>query len=236
MNLKNTFNFLSLTLISALAFSGCAGCSQSGRKNLKHQANTENNTPETPRPSRNRPAPQNGNLAALTAFAEPCVFLIGNFDKNGDQTGLGTGFFIKSTGVAVSNAHVFEGGSSWTIKMKDGTTYRVREVLKQSHNEDYVLFQVEGSNFDYLPIAQNRPKKGDDIFVLGNPSGLESTVTKGIVSALRPNDEIQIDAAISPGSSGSPVMNMQGEVIGIATKKHKDCENCNFAIDIHKIE
>jgi serine protease Do len=164
------------------------------------------------------------------------VFLVSNFDENGEQTGLGTGFFIKNTGVGVSNAHVFAGGTSWKIKMLDGTTHRVTKIFKHSQEEDYVVFQVEGGSFPCLPIAQNRPRKGDEILVLGNPKGLQSTVTKGIISALRPNDEIQIDAAISPGSSGSPVMNMQGEVIGIATKTYIGCQNCNFAIDIHKIE
>jgi len=68
---------------------------------------------------------------------------------------------------------------------------------------------------------------------------LESTLTKGIVSAIRsevvPNDRIQIDAAISPGSSGGPVMNMNGEVFGVATFKALDCENCNFAVNIKLI-
>ena len=167
-------SFSMLFVFCTSAFSGCSGCSQSGRKNLHQQAqNTTNYTP-TAKNIPNRPLPRTGNIADLTAFAEPCVFLVGNFDENGNQTGLGTGFFIKNTtGIAVSNAHVFAGGTTWSVKLIDGTIHRVVNILKQSTEEDYVVFQVEGNNFQYLPIAQNRPRKGEEIVVLGNPEGLE---------------------------------------------------------------
>ena len=88
----------------------------------------------------------------------------------------------------------------------------------------------------YLELSQVLPQQGEEIFVIGNPSGLENTVTRGIVSAIR-EDLIQIDAAISPGSSGSPVSNMNGKVVGIATFKIVEgCELCNFAISADLIK
>ena len=106
------------------------------------------------------------------------------------------------------------------------------------HN-DYLIFHVdlEGRARKGISLSNSKPRIGDDIFVLGNPKGLETTLSKGIVSSLRPkNDLVQIDAAISPGSSGSPVLDTYGEVIGVATFKRLDCENCNFAVDINLIK
>ena len=103
-----------------------------------------------------------------------------------------------------------------------------------------------------LKISDESPEKGQDICVLGNPPGIESTLTKGILSGLKGGTEkeimdgnfgegnsfIQIDVAISHGSSGSPVMNMKGEVIGIATLSFAEanCVNCNFAVNIDKLK
>ena len=162
--------------------------------------------------------------------------------SNDNVVGQGTGFFISPNGTAVSNHHVFAPGSQWFIKMADGTEYPVQRVVKSSTDFDYVVFEVngKGKQFPYLMRATVTPLKGEEILVLGNPKGLESTLSRGVVSAIRnqvnSDDIIQIDAAISPGSSGSPVMNLQGNVVGIATKKRLECESCNFAYNIKLIQ
>jgi serine protease Do len=179
-------------------------------------------------------------LRQLVRMAEPCVFLIYAMDENENITGTGTGFFINGQGLAVSNHHVFKGGKSWKIKLKSGKIYPVSSVIHSDAEVDYIIFKVDMDNSPFLHLSEQLPEKGEDIFVLGNPKGLESTVTRGVVSAYRSlnkrNDYIQIDAAISPGSSGSPVMNMHGEVIGIATAKLDQCESCNFAVNIELVE
>lgn len=194
------------------------------RENYRPPAVTASNTREK-------------SLMEIVEWAEPSVFMVKTYDRQGKGIGQGTGFFIESSGIGVSNYHVFENGKSWKIQTQDGKRYDVKKIIAQSETFDYIIFQVETSSTSFLPLAANVPKKGEDIVVLGNPRGLESTVTRGIVSSIRhykqqPKALIQIDAAISPGSSGSPVMNMQGEVVGIATMKVDQCESCNFAFNI----
>jgi serine protease Do len=121
--------------------------------------------------------------------------------------------------------------------------------LKMNTTYDYAIFSVDAGSGGYnvLKISDETAEKGQDICVLGNPQGIESTLTKGIISGFKGGTEkeimsgnfgegnsfIQMDVAISHGSSGSPVMNMKGEVIGIATLSFAEanCVNCNFALN-----
>lgn len=179
------------------------------------------------------------SFADLVEYAEQSVFLVLGRNEKGRTISQGTGFFIGETGLAVSNQHVFEGGTEWMIRTKNGNRYKVTEIIESNKEFDYILFRVEmdkADQFPFLQAAEKTPRKGTDIFVLGNPRGLESTITRGVVSAIRDQGAeeavIQIDAAISPGSSGSPVIDMDGKVVGVATYKARDCESCNFAMNI----
>lgn len=185
------------------------------------------------------------NFTELVAQAERSVFLIEAYNTYQQMTGTGTGFFIHHTGLAVSNLHIFNIGNRWNFKIYDGSLLELDTIIYQNKPHDIIIFRIKNKDnikYPYLPLAQTPPKKGDDIFVVGNPKGIEGTLSKGVVSALRGvnvsekkfikgDAYIQIDAAISEGSSGSPVMNMRGEVVGIATLKILECENCNFAIN-----
>ena len=179
------------------------------------------------------------SLAEIIAHAEPCVFVVHTYNRKGKRIGQGTGFFIEESGVGVSNYHVFEKGRSWRIRTTDGQEHPVKRIMYQSKKFDYVVFQVATQqDMPYLSLGDILPLKGEDIVVLGNPRGLESTASRGIVSSIRDYQGqnqaiIQVDAAISPGSSGSPVMNRQGEVVGIATMKVNGCESCNYAFNIN---
>lgn len=180
----------------------------------------------------------------LVKKVKQSVFVIFRQNSSGELSGLGTGFFISPDGVAVSNYHVFDGASSFIIKTSDQKQYAVSRIIFKNQQSDFILFRIEpnGESLPYLELNENQPKQGEEIFVIGNPAGLESTLTKGIVSAVRtrysPNDLIQIDAAISPGSSGSPVFNMCGKVEGIATFRINmdGCDACNFAINADLIK
>jgi serine protease Do len=195
---------------------------------------------QTKLPETGKKTPEPKSLRQLVRMAEPCVFLIYSLDDEGNTTGSGTGFFINEHGLAVSNYHVFKGSSQYKIKTREGRYFPVSSIIHSDEDIDYIIFKVDIDQSPYLQLSEELPEKGEDIFVLGNPKGLESTVTRGVVSAFRSlhtrNDYIQIDAAISPGSSGSPVMNMQGQVIGIATAKLDECESCNFAVNIRLVE
>ncbi|MGD1894400.1 MAG: serine protease [Cyclobacteriaceae bacterium] len=234
------------SLALAILLSGCHSCSRSGRKldaqrtSLRKMA-TQKVAPDTVAtysPPVSTAPRKEKSLTDIVEIAEPSVFVVYTYNRTGKRIGQGTGFFIEKQGIAVSNHHVFDKGESWKIKTFAGEEYDVKRIIKQSEKFDYVIFQVKTeSEVDYLPLGAALPRKGEDIVVLGNPRGWESTVSRGIVSSIRKykgqrDALIQMDAAISPGSSGSPVMNQKGEVIGIATMQVKKCENCNFAFNI----
>lgn len=195
-------------------------------------------TPTLPTARRNR----NRDFKTVVRDTEKSVFLIVNRNSYGNEIGIGTGFFISRNGVAVSNYHVFEGGSSWYVRLLTGETMEVEVIYHASEKDDFIIFSVDIGFKETAPIPfyNEEIEKGEEVFVLGNPNGLESTLTRGVVSAIRKDfwdmDLIQIDAAISPGSSGSPVLTLSGEAIGVATLKKNDCENCNFAINIELIK
>ncbi|MFN7593189.1 MAG: S1C family serine protease, partial [Bacteroidota bacterium] len=116
-------------------------------------------------------------------------------------------------------------------------TYEVEGFVAKDEQNDLVILKVKYNLGIPLKLAQTMVKQGDDVLVIGSPKGLAATITKGIVSNL--NTElilIQIDAAISPGSSGGPVFNINGEVIGITVAQLERAQNINFAIPVKTLE
>jgi serine protease Do len=177
------------------------------------------------------------NLKEMIAKNEKAIFSIFTYDDFGVPSGSGTGFFIEASGIGISNYHVMEGASSAIIKMTDNKTLKIVEILESNPDADLIKFKVENStgvSFPYLSTKNSLLQKGEDIFVIGNPHGFESTVSEGIISSIREVDGyeevIQITAPISPGSSGSPVMTLDGKIIGVATFQYKEGQNLNFAV------
>ena len=171
-------------------------------------------------------------------------FRVDTYSESGLPLSFGSGFFISEDGYAMSNHHVFKGGSYWIIKNCDTQqTYRVNDsdIVKFDEGLDFILFKIPNlSSATYLPIAKSIAEQGDEIYVYGNPEGLDCTLSKGIIAAYRTkiieNDQIQIDAPISPGSSGGPIVNTKGQLVGISTSQLRgDCQNCNFGMNIHKL-
>ncbi len=179
------------------------------------------------------------DLPAIVKEVKQAVVVIHTFDKEGNTLGQGSGFFINKHGHIVSNRHVFRGAHRAEIKVPRGT-YPVGKILAEDAENDLILFSVSirSSYYKPLPINYKLPEVGESIVVIGNPLGLEATVSDGIVSACRKlepfSSVIQITSPISPGSSGSPVLNMRGEVIGVATFQYRTGQNLNFAIPISK--
>ena len=134
-----------------------------------------------------------------------------------------------------TNLHVFKRASQAYVKvLGDGVTYKVADVLGIDMRRDLCVVRVDDTSTPSLILSGSRnPTIGDEVFVVGNPKGLEGSVSKGIVSSIRKNAGlIQIDAAISPGSSGGPVVNSHAEVIGIAVSSLVGGQNLNFAIPV----
>jgi tetratricopeptide (TPR) repeat protein len=181
-------------------------------------------------------------LVDLVKKVKPCVVLIQTFDKDNKPIGQGSGFFVDNKGGLITNHHVIEGAYSATIKTSTGKEYPVQGIIAKDTEADIVKLVVnmtDADNTSFLNLSVNVPSEGEDIVVIGNPLGLESSVSTGIVSAVRDipafGKIIQITSPISPGSSGSPVLNSKSEVIGIATLIATKGQNLNFAIPSDKI-
>jgi tetratricopeptide (TPR) repeat protein len=180
-------------------------------------------------------------LVDLAKKVKPCVVLIETFDKDNKPLAQGSGFFVNNKGHIVTNHHVLEGAYRATVKTSSGMEYPVEGVIAKNTEADIVklVVNIPATNITFLNLSEIVPSEGQDIVVIGNPLGLESTVSAGIVSAVRDipafGKILQITAPISPGSSGSPVVDMKGEVIGIATFVFKKGQNLNFAIPSDKI-
>lgn len=159
--------------------------------------------------------------------------------------GQGSGFIIDRSGIILTNAHVIDGADRVTVTLKDG---RVLEGKVQGEDtvSDLAVVKVDGGDLPVAPLGDSdHVQVGDWAIAVGNPLGLDNTVTLGIVSTLKRSsaqvgipdkrlDFIQTDAAINPGNSGGPLLNDRGEVIGINTAIRADAMGIGFAIPINK--
>lgn len=134
--------------------------------------------------------------------------------------GVGSGFFISDDGSILTNHHVIEGASEILVTMTDGRELKAK-VIGSDERTDVALIQVDAKDTPSLPIGSDQNlRKGQWVLAIGSPFGLESTVTAGIISALgRDTGDylpfIQTDVAVNPGNSGGPLLNLEGEVVGI---------------------
>ena len=179
-------------------------------------------------------------LPELVKRIKPSAVAIETFDSKGNTLSRGSGFFVASDKV-ITNRHVIEKSSRAEIHLFNGKKFPVKGVLAIDGEGDLALLLVEVPAGTAVPlqIMQRVPLEGESIVVVGNPYGLEGSVSNGIVSAVREisgyGKIIQITAPISPGSSGSPVVNMFGQVIGIATLQAAEGQSLNFAVPSERI-
>ncbi len=175
-------------------------------------------------------------LPGLVRRVEPSVVLVQTFASSGKKLSQGSGFFVDTRGDVVTNLHVVQGASRAQVKIASGTTFDVTGVVAQDRLRDLVRLAVAVPPGTGVPlaIAANLPEPGQQVVVIGSPLGLEQTVTDGIVSAVRVvrpmGTVVQMSAPISPGSSGSPVVNLDGQVVGVASFLRQDGQNLNFAV------
>jgi len=164
----------------------------------------------------------------------PSVFTIMTFDENNQPMAIGSGFALDSDGTIATNYHVLGGSTRAVIKTPKGGRGGILEIIKSDPSLDLLVASTNLSNTIPLPLGDSEDLTvGEEIFAIGNPAGLEGTISKGIISGIRNwkgGKIIQITAPISPGSSGGPVFNKFGEVIGVATKYIAGAQNLNFAM------
>jgi tetratricopeptide (TPR) repeat protein len=181
------------------------------------------------------------NLPALIKKVEPSIVVILTYNKEGKILGQGSGFFINQEGDVITNYHVLQGATRAIIKTNDGRECPVEKILAEDKAGDLIQVAVKIPKEAVRPLSiiTTLPEVGEKIIVIGTPLGLDKTVSDGIVSAVREipgfGRIVQLTAPISPGSSGSPVINMKGEVIGVATFFVVAGQNLNFAIPGERI-
>ena len=180
-------------------------------------------------------------LSEIIKKIEPSTIVILTYGNGGKILGQGSGFFISKDGDIITNKHVLVGAARASIKTSDGQVYPIAGVIAEDKEGDIIRASVTIPAIFVRPLAVSGsiPEVGEHIVVIGTPFGLERTVSDGIVSAVRQipgfGKVYQVTAPISPGSSGSPVVNMKGEVIGIATFQFVQGQNLNFAIPAERI-
>ncbi len=187
------------------------------------------------------PALSQERLPEIVKKIEPSTVVIMTYNKAGKNIGQGSGFFINEAGDIITNRHVLAGVHRAEIKTAKGKVYTLTAIVAEDKQADIIRASVNIPIESVRPLSVSRsiPVVGERIAVIGSPLGLERTVSDGIISAVREIPSFgkiyQITAPISPGSSGSPVVNMKGDVIGIATFQFVEGQNLNFAIPGERI-
>lgn len=162
------------------------------------------------------------------------------------EQGVGSGFIVSEEGTIFTNAHVVDGADTVSVTLKDGRTVEGR-VVGTDPLTDVAVIDIDADNLPTVPLSDsNELQPGEWAIAIGNPLGLDNTVTVGIVSATgrtsgqvgvadKRVDFIQTDAAINPGNSGGPLLNERGEVIGMNTAIIQNAQGIGFAIPINAV-
>lgn len=183
------------------------------------------------------------SLADVIARCEQAVVRI---EVEGNQgRSLGSGFLVDASGTLVTNTHVLAGALKAVAIFPNGQAHEIKGTLRIDPPYDICVAKIDGTGFSFLTLAGELPRKGERVTALGSPKGLSFSATTGIVSAIRPAAElgpeigrpeirgtwIQVDAALSGGNSGGPLINDRGEVVGMSTLASQgSAQNLNFGI------
>ena len=173
--------------------------------------------------------------AQIAEMATPSVVLIKLPD------GLGTGFVVSRDGRIVTNVHVIRGAKQAVVVTADGREFTDIEVMAADEAHDLAVLRIGTHGLQPLALGDSSSDKpGEHVVAIGHPLGLGNTVSDGLVSAVREisagRSMLQISAPISPGSSGGPVFNDRGEVIGVSTLVVTGGQNLNFAVPINAVQ
>ncbi len=183
-------------------------------------------------------------IDASRTVEDPFAQIFGRGPSSGEVRGLGSGFIIRPDGVILTNAHVVQGADQVKVTLKDGRTFDGR-VVGLDTATDLAVVKINAKDLKAVRLGNSDAlKPGEWAIAIGNPLGLDNTVTVGIVSATgRTSSEVQMpdkrtgfiqtDAAINPGNSGGPLLNADGEVIGVNTAIIGRAQGLGFAIPIN---
>jgi hypothetical protein len=167
---------------------------------------------------------------------EPSLALI--LSGDGDTVSLGSGFFIGDGSAVVTNFHVVQGAKQVVIKTGSGKILYADSVYAFDEKKDLAILKVASSGIRGLALGDSdKVPVGSSVVVIGNPEGLEKSVTNGLISGVRTFESqklFQISAPVSHGSSGAPVFDERGQVVGVVVAFLSDGQNLNFAIPVNQ--
>ncbi|HET7265992.1 MAG TPA: trypsin-like peptidase domain-containing protein [bacterium] len=190
-------------------------------------------------------APTAPSIQEIYRKASPAVVFITQVDASGKTTSLASGFLVSPNGVIVTNHHVIDpdqGAVHIRVKVPRGDVFTDVRVIYAEPRRDFAVITIKATGLPALPVGDSdKVEVGDRVIAIGNPKGLELTLTEGIVESIRLDPQngyrfIQHQAPISPGSSGGPLINTKGEVIGINAFGVRDAQNLNGAIPINYVK
>jgi Flp pilus assembly protein TadD len=180
-----------------------------------------------------------GDADTIYKENSPSVVVIVAIDREGKSVNQGSGFIVREDGATVTNYHVISTATEIIAKIGEKVR-KVEGVLYVDPENDVAMIKLEGSGYRAAKVGDSdKLRVGEKVYVIGSPRGLENTISEGILSGIREIDKdrkfLQMTAAISPGSSGGPVFNIGGEVVGIATLILAETQNLNFAMPVNVV-
>lgn len=173
------------------------------------------------------------SASELYKRTSPGCIRVENYDRHRKLAACGSGFLVSPDGQVVTSLHVIRGADSVTVRLTSGAAIAVRGVLRLDQAHDLAVLDIGGSGHDYLQLSAAKPAVGTRVYAIGNPLGLDGTLSDGVVGGWPELDGvlyIQTTAAISPGSSGGPLLSADGTVIGITTASLRGGQNLNLAV------
>ena len=178
--------------------------------------------------------------AELFKRSSASVVRIFCFDQSGQVTKYGSGFFVSDDGLVVTNYHVIDGASTLEVGLVSNASFQVDGVVGFSKEDDVAVLKVDAVGVPYLKLrAGDSPPIGTDVYAIGSPQGLTNTFSNGVVSGIRPinavSSLIQVTAPISPGSSGGPLLDANGNVVGLTTSYLEGGQNLNFVVPANRV-
>jgi S1-C subfamily serine protease len=180
-------------------------------------------------------------VAEVVKRSSDAVVLIVTSDSNGQETALGSGFLISADGEVVTNFHVIKDAHSAIVKLSTRAFFPVSGILASDPSRDLAILEIKGNNLPFLALgSDNKPQVGDHVVAIGSPLGYQGTVSDGVISSLRDDGGkkwIQTTAPVSHGNSGGPLLDMDGQVIGIIDWgiRPELGQNLNFAIPLSEL-
>jgi hypothetical protein len=172
------------------------------------------------------------DIAAKVTPGTATVIAIG---ERGDTIGQGSAFIVRDDGVLVTNFHVLRGATAALVILSSREQFSRVRVLEADSAVDLVLLKIPGAGLPVIPTRTSVPRVGERAIAIGSPLGLSSTVSEGIVSAVRVaggKELVQITAPISPGSSGGVVVDTEGRAFAVTTSYLSEGQSLNFAVPV----